>query len=431
MNTGIQDAHNLAWRLAWAVKVQQPLQEQQQQSSSTTNTVSSSNAAPQASGDHRSAADVTFHHRGVANVYDHERRPVAHADAALSVRNYQRLLQITKSLFLDEQHPKMLVQLLDQLPWSPLSTRQGIFQTLFSIALRPLAFLEHASQHPWGRTMREHVRRILARGGGLPLLFPPFELEFGYDHLAYPQNYSPHPKATSRQDYLNDRDVGTADTMCAAPRIRVGYRFPHVLVKVVDGPIQEMKNLQFLDQIEWNLIMPTASEWMDSRYLTTTDLSAQVARSGPCFCLAVVTPGGSTKSYDPEVFQTLQAMTQQLSKEVDINVEIVEIRSSPRDGAGSPKGADDSSALQTGFSSRLIVEEAWSQLGDMLPFQVAHDGADQWTLCLIRPDGHVASVVAIDVSQDRSNSMIDIVSKVQTNLRSALWQSLIGGVPTK
>ena len=73
MNTGLQDAHNLAWKLAWA---------------------------------HANPASAKV----LLRTYERERRPVATANTALSMRNYQKSAATARALGLDPYLAKAAVR---------------------------------------------------------------------------------------------------------------------------------------------------------------------------------------------------------------------------------------------------------------------------------------------------------------------------------
>lgn len=175
MNTGIQDVHNLAWRLASKIK----------------------------NGD-KDNNSLFFK-------YEEERRHIASQNAALSVRNYSRTLKIVKALNLDPNYPSMLKSMLLSPPMKILSmsSRSKIFNDLTNVAIMSLSTLEHAG-NIYGDALVKSVRRILKSGGGLPLLFPRFELGFAY----------------RTSNALNDED----DTSAFVPRILSGFRMPHIEV---------------------------------------------------------------------------------------------------------------------------------------------------------------------------------------------------------
>lgn len=185
LNTGLQDAHNLVWKVAAALQT----------------TSSSSSRAVLA------AACAS---------YERERRPVALRNAALSVRNYRRLLDVYRQLYLDERLPHVARDLLLEGSASaavlPLRARRTLFETMYQTALRPLAWLQDRRS-----TYRQHVtrriRRVLSQGGGLPLLFPRHEVLFDYS------NDDDEDVTTDfRQDSVCPADVG----------LKVGRRLPYV-----------------------------------------------------------------------------------------------------------------------------------------------------------------------------------------------------------
>ena len=158
--------------------------------------------------------------------YEQERRPIALQNAALSIRNYHRLLDVTKQLYLDESHPQMLRQSLDaSSAVLPLAVRQAMFQSLYQAALQPLAWLSDLQS-----TYREHVtrrlRRKLQQGAGLPLLFPRHEVLFEYS------NVDDNVSSQSSNDKTADSPAQSLvwqDTLC--PKnvgLKVGRRLPYV-----------------------------------------------------------------------------------------------------------------------------------------------------------------------------------------------------------
>jgi 2-polyprenyl-6-methoxyphenol hydroxylase-like FAD-dependent oxidoreductase len=215
MNTGLQDAFNLAWRLASSVNHGSNLRQHLQE-------------------------------------YQSERHAIARDNAALSVRNFERVLSLAKSCYLYDQHPALLMQVLDRMPLS-LATRQDIFTGLLQTALAPLKALKDLSTLH-ARHVTSRLRSILQRGGGLPLLFPKYELGFGYQH---PSN----PRAI----------VGTNDSFAGDPRVQVGHLFPHVALTVISDTPRHA-NIR----------------WISPKVLTTSDLPCQLREREPCFVLLVV-----------------------------------------------------------------------------------------------------------------------------------------------
>jgi hypothetical protein len=181
LNTGLQDAHNVIWKIAMVGKA----------SKSSAWTLSSALSS-----------------------YDKERRPVAHQNAALSIRNYQRLLEVTKQLYLDEKHPQLLRQSLDMSSVVlPLSIRQKMFDSLYQAALRPLAWLNDL-QSSYRKHIQSRITRKLQQGVGLPLLFPRFEVLYDYEESGAAE----HNAWAFWQDSICPSDIS----------LKVGRRLPYV-----------------------------------------------------------------------------------------------------------------------------------------------------------------------------------------------------------
>jgi hypothetical protein len=187
----------------------------------------------------------------ILHSYELERRPVAQQNAALSIRNYERLLEVTKTLYLNAQHPALLCKLLEYSPL-PLWVQQDIFRTLLKTALYPLSWLRstttnttdsdnsnsthHNTSTDWlsyAQHIRNNLRQILDQGAGLPLLFPRFEIGFTYQldtADAWPKT------ATST----------TNDTMPDQPKLGVGRLVPHLNVYVISNNDDQFPNLKLV-----------------------------------------------------------------------------------------------------------------------------------------------------------------------------------------
>ncbi len=189
MNTGFQDAHNLAWRLATILH------------------------------NHNGKNDDECYSNDDAlsflRKYESERRPIASQNAALSVRNYNRTLEIAKACYLNADHPALLKRMMELPPMSfvPLAGRQQIFEAAVKAAMLPLSNLSR-DDNMFSSTVSRNIRRILESGGGLPLLFPRYEIGFSYDEAL---------------SLLDEDD----DTAGFTPSFQVGMRVPHIPVQIV------------------------------------------------------------------------------------------------------------------------------------------------------------------------------------------------------
>lgn len=312
MNTGLQDVHNLAWRLSWW-----HTNPSSQKLSST------------------------------LSKYEMERRPVAQRNAALSMRNYRRILNLTKACYLNDQHPAALIQLLDHMSFVPLATRQAMFQSLLETAMWPLSALETPS-NIHAQHVTNNVRHLLRQGGGLPLLFPKFELGFGYGD-------------NDARCGANSEDW-TQDSMGYTPEVKVGHLLPHVELEVLNVHKETYPNLQPIQGTDAERVI-----------ITSSDLPARLQVSGPCFALLVL--NASDISSSEIVRNGVKAIQAEYGMEVRF-VQVVAPNQPP-------------SAMMT---YDLMVREVDSKLSSMI------GRTEVPIMILIRPDGHVASILFIEKS---------------------------------
>lgn len=306
MNSGLHDVHNLAWRLSLWHKSGQRAQQ-----------------LPE-----------------ILSKYESERRSIAQRNAALSVRNYHRVLDLSKACYLNEQHPALLLSLLDQMTLLPLSSRQTMFQKLLVTAMFPLSALQNPS-NPHTRLVTRNVRNILEQGGGLPLLFPSFELGFGYG---------------------SDDKVGedaAQDSMGYTPQLREGYLFPHVDLEVVEDFKENRPNFQLV----------RGSEDSSSIRITSSDLPSQLRCGEPCFVLLSL---NCTADKSNTVYDALS----EVKAKSDVHVASVQVVTAARSPIAQTDGYD------------LVLRDDDSKLSKIAK-------TNDPVLILIRPDGHIANIVHI------------------------------------
>merc|ERR1719198_2023903 len=129
MNTAIQDAHNLAWKLAMVYHGQachrllSTYESEVKRSSCPTR--NSEQYADVQSGLHNAPPIA-------------QRRPVAIANTALSLRNYEKTVSMTEAVGLHREHPFLVNALAAALPFSD-ATRSDFVQGAFRIGQAPLA----------------------------------------------------------------------------------------------------------------------------------------------------------------------------------------------------------------------------------------------------------------------------------------------------
>lgn len=329
MNTGLQDVHNLAWRLAWAYHA---------------------DTSAEVGSKAKSGLSLL---PTMLEQYQNERRPVAQQNAALSVRNYKRLLEVTKACYLNESHPATLTKLLKHSPL-PLAAQRQIFRTSFQAALFPLSWLRQP-ESPYARHIRNNLAKILRTGTGLPLLFPKFEIGFGYgdDTLKNIQ------ASDWRTDTWADRAV-----------LEVGKLVPHVSVLVRSSDTEMYPNLLFLDAAG------------SSQTISTSNLPAQLSTTErPTFVLLLVGQSKNLKAKDPSF---LPRLGQDLSQKLGLGVKVIQILSS-NDTSGH--------TIASQSKNQLVVVQPERAEDVFSFFNTRHKTP---YLVLIRPDSHVAAIQTFD-----------------------------------
>lgn len=331
MNTGIQDAHNLAWRLA--------LQ---------TGSIES-----------------------IGRAYQADRQPVARQNAALSVRNYQRVLGVMNACYLNHQHPEVLIQGLNASSFFiPLEIRRQTFQKALETALWPLKQLKTAPGGFLSKHVTKNVQNLLGQGQGLPLLFPNNELGFRY----------------GREDALGS-DNGCTDTISRALPIIRGGLFPHVPVAVHDRAKE---------------LFPRLCE-LEKNQITTRDLPAQLATSAvPCpFCVLHIVFSDDCDNAKP----ALPDIAEDLRRELQLPLKQARLFVCNEAISCLPSTANCLN-LQVDHNKWSAMEVTGNKenMGSM------------WVV--IRPDGHIASIVSLE-KNDQAEPL-SLIRNLVTEVRALL-----------
>jgi 2-polyprenyl-6-methoxyphenol hydroxylase-like FAD-dependent oxidoreductase len=339
MNTGLQDVHNLAWRLG------RYHHHHSKNANSTSSLVDD-----------------------IGSIYESERQNVARQNAALSVRNYHRVLGVTKSCYLYEKHPAALIAILNasgSVFGAPLWARQQTFRSLLQTAMWPLQQLKDPSAS-FTKLVTKHLQKLLKSGQGLPLLFPNHEIGFGYD------NDDEDTESADKSDW-------SRDTVAKAPKLAKGYLFPHLMARLSRSPRDHSSGV-------------TDSEEAHA-LITTRDLPAQVMANDANslnFVLMQVAFEKLARADDA----LLETMAQSLREELGISCTVMDI----------VVVDEDSEKAQTSEDGpwRLLVENVEWQSIDRCS---SHD-EEFPLLVMIRPDGHVSSVVYNVETEDLSSSAL-------------------------
>ncbi len=334
MNTGIQDAHNLAWRLACVV-------------TSSDKDVGNSIDYESSTGRDVIRKDDEIH--PMLKSYEKERRPIASQNAALSVRNYNRTLDIAKACYLNADHPALLQKIMNSPPMNliPMQIRQQMFDTSVKMVMAPLSNLAYDS-NILSERITKNIRKILGSGGGLPLLFPRYEVGFGYSSLT---------------SLLDEND----DTAGFIPSLKVGLRLPHIPVKLVD---QEEYEADEADVIS------------SSSMLSLTDIESQLRSRwtdpiAPSFCLIIF------KNLAQNTY--IEELKEKLAVDVDV---VVEIYSDPIQA--STRWHECS--LEHNGHAVLQMTDLTLPLCNSI--QELRDKSTSGTFSvLVRPDGHIEKII--------------------------------------
>ncbi|XP_038892398.1 4-methyl-5-nitrocatechol 5-monooxygenase isoform X2 [Benincasa hispida] len=187
MNTGIQDVHNLAWKLA---AVLQDI------------------ASP-----------------SILNTYEMERRPIALFNTALSVKNFKAAMEVPAALGLDPKIANSVHRVVNHGLGSILSSSQqsAVLDGIFKIGRLQLSDSFLNDGNPVGSSRLAKLRQIFDEGKSLQLQFPAEDLGFRYSEGAIIPDDS----------LLGGREEPTGRRRQYVPSADPGSRLPHMNVRVL------------------------------------------------------------------------------------------------------------------------------------------------------------------------------------------------------
>ncbi|CAI5992820.1 unnamed protein product [Closterium sp. NIES-64] len=194
MNTGIQDAHNLAWKLAALLQ---------------------GTASP-----------------ALLASYEAERRPVAVENTHLSVSNFESALAVPRALSLEPNAASLFSAALTSSTANQFLPRQ-LQATLIEAGLsagRQLLLSDWLLNpaNPVGRERLAAVQRSLEEGKSLQLLFPQHDLGFRYKKGALSLSPSDVPQAAAY-----DSQARRASSTSFTPSTLPGARLPHRMLTLL------------------------------------------------------------------------------------------------------------------------------------------------------------------------------------------------------
>lgn len=354
---GIQDAHNLAWKLASVL--------------------------------HKK------HSACLLNSYEAERRPVAIANTILSLKNYDKVLHLAKTigenliffciffllLFFYGYFLKILLPFssnfllgldskhLDNKVFQNMSMNMG--RTAISLAQSQLGCLS-IKGHPLGEVRIANLSRVLREGGGLPLFYPKHELEFGY---------------TKKQQYLKEKEA-------ISPSIKpmVGYRIPHCRMSL------SYKNKNAL------------CSFLDISYLI---------KGSPCFIVIVGKGKGKNVVVDEnfldQPFIKLEVKQHKPSETEDLSTRYQQYddMAPSLNSLDCFQGEEEEEMFSESSSSSSFTMNNNSIIGNMMMNMECEDIYGDWDksfdgkALVLRPDGHILWIQESDLLPSKLSLVLD------------------------
>ena len=371
MNTGLQDAYSLAWRIA--LSRQQELLTHGQQSNGSDGSTSLSSPST------------------MGRLYERERQPVACSNAALSVRNYQRVLNVMRACYLDDRHPAFLIKALDATAsFVPLEMRRQTFRMMLNTALSPLSQLQTSPNGIYSRTIKGNLHELLGAGQGLPLLFPKHELDFSYDES----------DKLGRDETVHHCPQ---DSVASSPRLVPGMLFPHLGVYVPHETLRSFPRLQSIEEdggCDDRFNTSAAREPMTR--VSTRDLAAQLSsdRTPWAFCLLEII--ASTEDDDSDKRkedETLPGLKRSLEERfcIPFVMSRLVVSGCGYSDADQIDQTNHEEVVHASICDMYVSASKWKALN---LFSVPTETA---SFILIRPDGHVT---AISSNGDHRNNLI-------------------------
>ncbi|KAJ7945518.1 FAD/NAD(P)-binding oxidoreductase family protein [Quillaja saponaria] len=209
MNTGVQDAHNLAWKIASVVK----------------------GIAPSS----------------ILNAYERERRPIAIFNTTLSVQTFKAAMAVPAALCLNPTVANSVHRLIDNGVGSilPSGLQKAVLDGIFALGRAQLSESLLNENNPLGSMRLAMLRCIFEEGKRLQLQFPAEDLGFRYLQGAIvPENFgalgAPEEPTGRRRDYI--------------PSAYPGARLPHMNETI------STLDLISRDKVEFLLITAPAEE---------------------------------------------------------------------------------------------------------------------------------------------------------------------------
>lgn len=146
MNTGLQDVHNLIWKMSHVLTGKQSIS-------------------------------------WLAQSYEKERKKIARENTELSLRNFQRSADAAAALGLDPALAKLALNLSDNSITNtllPFAVRKQTFLTAVGAGLSSMYALKNWRNNPYGRLRVNALQKLVKEKKTLPLIFPEEDVHFTY-----------------------------------------------------------------------------------------------------------------------------------------------------------------------------------------------------------------------------------------------------------
>ncbi|CAO1942681.1 unnamed protein product [Urochloa humidicola] len=221
MNTGVQDAHNLAWKLCLLL-----------------NGVASPS---------------------IMQTYESERQPVAIFNTELSVENFKAAMSIPAALGLDPTVANSVHQVINRSLGSviPRNLQKAVLEGLFSIGRAQVSDYILNEKNPLGSLRLARLRSILHEGRSLQLQFPAEDLGFCYEEGALVTDYCAENTQKAEKVKHSKRSSEYI------PSAKVGSRLSHMLVRARSASNEDVFSTLDLvsgDKLEFVLIIAPLKE---------------------------------------------------------------------------------------------------------------------------------------------------------------------------
>jgi 2,4-dichlorophenol 6-monooxygenase len=210
LNTGVHDAHNLAWKLAWEMSGRAPI--------------------------------------GLLDTYDAERRPIGTANSEHSVKNFDGLLDVFDALGLPRSGMRALRALAESrlMAALPRTASRRILAALTAVALQRIALA--TSRGPIGARIRRRVHEVISRQGSH---YRTWGLDLGVHYDS---------------GFLDEGGISNdpGDIEFYTPVVRVGGRLPHAWVPYNGARVSTL-DLPARDTLTILTTSQHTSSWRDAQ----------------------------------------------------------------------------------------------------------------------------------------------------------------------